>query len=191
MPAPMQQRAVVAAALLLLAACHRRTAQTAVAVPPPVAGAVAAPDTLASPTVALPPSAAGLVEFREADTVAFSGSEATPRKVGTERLFVAKDAVITSRDFRFVRVGVGSNGMPVIELRLCEAAGQRLGLFTQANMRRRRLAVLAGGKPLIAPLIMGKITVGVQLDGIGDMQSASELARRMEAALPAERCPAP
>ena len=186
------------AVLVLVAACHGRRVSggPAVVVAP-------APDTVVRPTPVAPPppaspartasaaGAASAVEFREADTVMFAGSETIARKVGTERIFVAKDAVVTSRDFRSVRVGVSPNGMPTIELLVCERAGERLGEFTSRNIRRRRLAVLADGKPLIAPLIMGRITVGVQLDGIGDMASASRLARTMEAALPVERCPPP
>jgi preprotein translocase subunit SecD len=98
---------------------------------------------------------------------------------------VRREAVITGRDLKNARVGVGENNEPDVQFNLNPAGAQKFGRETGRNVGRQ-LAVVLDGRVETAPVIQSQISDNGRITGRYTAQAADELAKVLRAgALPA------
>ena len=98
---------------------------------------------------------------------------------------VRKEAVITGRDLKNARAGVGQNNEPDVQFTLNPAGADKFKRETGRNVGRR-LAIILDGSVASAPTIQSQIGAEGQITGRFTAQEADELAKILRAgALPA------
>ena len=98
---------------------------------------------------------------------------------------VRKESVVTGRDLKGARPGVGQNNEPVIQFSLNPAGAEKFKRATGANINRY-LAIILDGSVYSAPQIQSQISNEGQITGRFTAQEADELAKVLRAgALPA------
>jgi preprotein translocase subunit SecD len=98
---------------------------------------------------------------------------------------VRKEAVITGRDLKNARAGVGQNNEPDVQFTLNPAGADKFKRETGRNVGRR-LAIILDGSVASAPTIQSQIGAEGQITGRFTAQEADELAKVLRAgALPA------
>ncbi len=108
------------------------------------------------------------------------------REAGTPEFYlVRKEAVITGRDLKTARVGVGQTNEPDVSFMLNPAGADKFKRETGRNIGRR-LAIILDGSVASAPTIQSQIGAEGQITGRFSAQEADELAKVLRAgALPA------
>jgi preprotein translocase subunit SecD len=115
------------------------------------------------------------------DVVQGQGKEAG----APEFYLVRKEAVITGRDLKNARAGVGQNNEPDVQFTLNPAGADKFKRETGRNVGRR-LAIILDGSVASAPTIQSQIGAEGQITGRFTVQEADELAKILRAgALPA------
>jgi preprotein translocase subunit SecD len=98
---------------------------------------------------------------------------------------VRKEAVITGRDLKNARAGVGQNNEPDVQFTLNPAGATKFGRETGRSVGRQ-LAIVLDGSVASAPTIHQQINAEGQITGRFTAQEADELAKVLRAgALPA------
>ena len=98
---------------------------------------------------------------------------------------VRKEAVITGRDLKNARAGVGQNNEPDVQFTLNPAGADKFKRETGRNVGRR-LAIVLDGSVASAPTIQSQIGAEGQITGRFTAQEADELSKVLRAgALPA------
>jgi preprotein translocase subunit SecD len=111
------------------------------------------------------------------------GSGRTPGK--PVYYLVRKEAVITGRDLKGARPGVGQNNEPIVQFSLNPTGAEKFKRATGANINRY-LAIILDGSVYSAPQIQSQIASDGQITGRFTAQEADELAKILNAgALPA------
>jgi len=99
---------------------------------------------------------------------------------------VRRQAVITGRELRTARVGVGDHGEPNVEFTLTPRGAQQFKQETGANIGRR-LAIVLDERVTSAPMIEQSVGAEAQIRGRFTATQADELAKILRAgALPAK-----
>lgn len=99
---------------------------------------------------------------------------------------VRRAAVITGRDLRTARVGVGEHGEPNVQFTLNPPTASRFELETGRHLGRR-MAIVLDGRVTSAPMIEQAVGAQGQIRGRFSAAEADELAKVLRAgALPAE-----
>jgi preprotein translocase subunit SecD len=99
---------------------------------------------------------------------------------------VRREAVITGRDLKGARVGVGAHGEPSVEFTLGPQGAVRFGQETGRNIGRR-LAIVLDERVISAPMIEQPVGAQGQIRGRFTPAEADELAKVLRAgALPAK-----
>jgi preprotein translocase subunit SecD len=108
------------------------------------------------------------------------------REAGQPEFYlVRKEAVITGRDLKNARAGVGQNNEPDVQFTLNPAGADKFKRETGRNVGRR-LAIILDGSVASAPTIQSQIGAEGQITGRFTAQEADELAKILRAgALPA------
>ncbi len=103
----------------------------------------------------------------------------------TDSIYIDTVALCLSSDFREVRHVVEEYGhQPAIQIRLTEAATKR---FAEASKRNigKRIAIIAGGRVLTAPVVQSEIPGGeLTLTGGFTLEETRAIAERMQRELP-------
>jgi preprotein translocase subunit SecD len=98
---------------------------------------------------------------------------------------VRRESVITGRDLKNARVGVGRNNEPVVGFSLNPAGAEKFRRETGKNVGRQ-LAIVLDGSVASAPVIQSQIAGEGEITGRFTAQEADELAKVLRAgALPA------
>jgi preprotein translocase subunit SecD len=98
---------------------------------------------------------------------------------------VRKEAVITGRDLKNARAGVGQNNEPDVQFTLNPAGAEKFKRETGRSVGRR-LAIILDGSVASAPTIQSEIGAEGQITGRFTTQEADELSKVLRAgALPA------
>jgi preprotein translocase subunit SecD len=108
------------------------------------------------------------------------------REAGQPEFYlVRKEAVITGRDLKNARAGVGQNNEPDVQFTLNPAGAEKFKRETGRSVGRR-LAIILDGSVASAPTIQSEIGAEGQITGRFTTQEADELAKILRAgALPA------
>jgi preprotein translocase subunit SecD len=108
------------------------------------------------------------------------------REAGAPEFYlVRKEAVITGRDLKNARAGVGQNNEPDVQFTLNPGGADKFKRETGRNVGRR-LAIILDGSVASAPTIQSQIGAEGQITGRFTAQEADELAKILRAgALPA------
>jgi preprotein translocase subunit SecD len=108
------------------------------------------------------------------------------REAGQPEFYlVRKEAVITGRDLKNARAGVGQNNEPDVQFTLNPGGADKFKRETGRNVGRR-LAIILDGSVASAPTIQSQIGAEGQITGRFTAQEADELAKILRAgALPA------
>ncbi|HET6899123.1 MAG TPA: protein translocase subunit SecD [Vicinamibacteria bacterium] len=108
------------------------------------------------------------------------------REAGVPEFYlVRKEAVITGRDLKNARAGVGQNNEPDVQFTLNPGGAEKFKRETGRNVGRR-LAIILDGSVASAPTIQSQIGAEGQITGRFTAQEADELAKILRAgALPA------
>jgi preprotein translocase subunit SecD len=108
------------------------------------------------------------------------------REAGVPEFYlVRKEAVITGRDLKNARAGVGQNNEPDVQFTLNPGGADKFKRETGRNVGRR-LAIILDGSVASAPTIQSQIGAEGQITGRFTAQEADELAKILRAgALPA------
>lgn len=107
------------------------------------------------------------------------------RELGTVYYAVEAEPVITGRDLRTARPGLGQFNEPVVNFSLTHEGGQRFAQATQANVGRG-LAIVLDGNVVSAPRINSRIADSGLIEGGFTQQEAEDLATVLRSgALPA------
>jgi preprotein translocase subunit SecD len=124
------------------------------------------------------------------DRVALIGDEDEPNPIARVRTFVVlRDAVISSADVREATAGTDDSGA-FVSVRIGDEASHRLEEHTRVHLRER-LAFVAAGRVVMAPLIVSPIATRELRIGFGAVPDAAERARRWAEALTAGAIPSP
>ena len=107
-------------------------------------------------------------------------------RAGTVRYYaVERSQVITGRDLRTARPGLGQFSQPVVNFSLAADGAQRFGRATEANIGRG-LAIILDGKIVSAPKINSKISESGYIEGSFTQEQAEDLSAVLRSgALPA------
>jgi preprotein translocase subunit SecD len=98
---------------------------------------------------------------------------------------VRREAVITGRDLKNARAGVGRNNEPVVQFSLNPAGAEKFRRETGKNVGRQ-LSIILDGSVASAPVIQSQIAGEGEITGRFTAQEADELAKVLRAgALPA------
>jgi preprotein translocase subunit SecD len=133
-------------------------------------------------------------QSREALLQSFQGKEPSNMEVvqgqgkepGKPEFFlVRKEAVITGRDLKNARAGVGRNNEPIVQFSLNPQGAEKFRRETGKNVGRQ-LAIVLDGSVASAPVIQSQIAGEGEITGRFSAQEVDELAKVLRAgALPA------
>jgi preprotein translocase subunit SecD len=145
-----------------------------------------------------PPAGGGGAESREAvlasydgrlpaDVEILEGDVTSPegRRIGTQFYAVSRRNVVTGRDLKNARTGVGQFNEPVVNFTLTAEAGQRFADFTGSHIGRG-LAIILDNRVVSAPVIEDRIRDQGVIKGRYTAQEAQDLSLVLRSgALPA------
>jgi preprotein translocase subunit SecD len=107
------------------------------------------------------------------------------RVIGKEYYAVEKRAVVTGRDLKTARPGLGQFNQPVVNFSLTADGGQRFGDLTAANLKRG-LAIVLDDKVMSAPVIEDRISDSGVIRGSFTQREVQDLSLVLRSgALPA------
>jgi preprotein translocase subunit SecD len=111
--------------------------------------------------------------------------DARGRVVGQRYYAVEKRRVITGRDLKTARPGLGQFNQPIVNFSLTHEGGERFGEATGANVGKG-LAIVLDGKVMSAPRINSRITDSGLIEGSFTQEEVEDLSTVLRSgALPA------
>lgn len=104
-----------------------------------------------------------------------------------DTLYLDPVPICSAADFKEVKTDFDVTGMPVIQFRLSAAATDRFAQVSKAYVGRK-IAVIAGGRLLSAPVVSSEISGGrLSIAGNLSMAEASDLVAKIRKELPPEK----
>ena len=97
------------------------------------------------------------IEFRVAEEQPGTGLTPVATNDYPPTLYLHSDVAVSNGDIHGAKAGRDDLGLPTVTLELTEAGAAKLQAVTSANLQKR-LAILADGKVLLAPIIQSAVT---------------------------------
>lgn len=116
------------------------------------------------------------IEFRRAESKPVDGLEVATIGEKGEKIYLHKEADVTSEHIAEARVVNDSNGKPAIEIRFTMAGSTKFAKVTTEHLGKR-LAIVFNGKVISAPTIRSKISTKALITGNFTKEEADGIAK--------------